>query len=208
MPELAWYLFLLDAEPFYYKPRKPHLCPLWPCRNGKGPVDVRLPSVCCGFRKGAMLITGLWRIFCGLDPGTEKGSGPKTPGERRWDVPAVVAPVRGLSHRQAVVCKPSEFSQPHRTLVGSPCWWTYSLISRAASFTSFYFSTLPSHAAFRFQRVTLSQQITSHRDPQTTHLCMSRVTRSLVRLRQSFYGTVAFKHAMAFAVWRCLWESM
>lgn len=83
LPELAWYLFLLDAEPFYYKPRKPHLCPLRPCRNGKGPVDVRLPSVCCGFWKGAMLITGLWRIFCGLDRGTENGHGPKTPGERR-----------------------------------------------------------------------------------------------------------------------------
>lgn len=124
------------------------------------------------------------------------------------DVPAVVASVRGLSHRQAVVCKPSEFSQPHRTLVGSPCWWTYSLISRAASSSSFYFSTLPSHAAFRFQRVALSQQITSHRDPQTTHLCTRRITHPLVRLRQSFYGTVAFKHAMAFAVWRCLWESM
>lgn len=81
----------------YYRPGKPPLCPLWHCRNAEGPIDVRPPSVCCGFHSGHM--TGGYS----MDWTLREEMVPRHHERCDEDMPAVVLPVHGLSHWWAIV---------------------------------------------------------------------------------------------------------
>lgn len=106
--ELAWYLFLLNL--FITNQGNPISAPCGPAEMVRGPLMSGCPRFAVASGKGPCRSQDCGEYFMDWTVALRKEVVPRHQERRDEDVPAVVTPICGLSHCQAIVCKPSEFS--------------------------------------------------------------------------------------------------